>query len=38
MLENNLCILKEKFSRIRSEKGLKAAIEWRDNRFTHQPK
>ena len=30
--------LKEKFSRIRSEKGLKAAIEWRDNRFTHQPK
>ena len=30
--------LKEKFSRIRSEKGLKAAIEWRDNRFTHQTK
>ena len=30
--------LKEKFSRIRSEKGLKAAIEWRDNRFTHQSK
>ena len=30
--------LKEKFSRIRSEKGLKAAIEWRDKRFTHQPK
>mgnify|MGYP001159543256 FL=1 len=30
--------LKERFSRIRSEKGLKAAIEWRDNRFTHQPK
>ena len=30
--------LKEKFSRIRSEKGLKAAIEWRDNRFTPQSK
>ena len=30
--------LKEKFSRIRSEKGLKAAIEWRDNRFIHQSK
>jgi enoyl-CoA hydratase len=30
--------LKEKFSRIRNEKGLKAAIEWRDNRFTHKPK
>ena len=29
--------LKEKFSRIRNEKGLKAAIEWRDNRFTHKP-